>query len=83
MASRRLQDSNRDNGGNFVGESVVTQSCEPCMKTNVSKTAFFSARIVMNTCAIRAKNPHTVYKPGQHNIVNVQDNTSAPIILDM
>ncbi|KAH3805128.1 hypothetical protein DPMN_133425 [Dreissena polymorpha] len=83
MASKRFVDSNRDNAGDFIGVSAVTQSCEPCMKTNVSKTATVFCKDCDEYLCDTCKNPHTVYKPGQHNIVNVQDNTSAPVIIDM
>ncbi|XP_052265916.1 uncharacterized protein LOC127868311 isoform X1 [Dreissena polymorpha] len=83
MASKRLVDSNRDNAGDFIGESAVTQSCEPCMKTNISKTATVFCKDCDEYLCDTCKNPHIVYKPGQHNIVNVQDNTSAPVIIDM
>ncbi|KAH3803899.1 hypothetical protein DPMN_132170 [Dreissena polymorpha] len=83
MAFRIFRDSNKDNAGDFIGESAVTQSCEPCMKTNISKTATVFCKDCDEYLCDTCKNPHTVYKPGQHNIVNVQDNTSAPVILDM
>ena len=83
MASKRLVDSNRDNAGDFIGESAVTQSCEPCMKTNISKTATVFCKDCDEFLCDTCKNPHTVYKPGQHNIVNVPENKSAPVILDM
>ncbi|KAH3803575.1 uncharacterized protein LOC127834467 [Dreissena polymorpha] len=83
MASRIFRDSNKDNAGDFIGESAVTQSCEPCMKTNMSKTATVFCKDCDEYLCDTCKNPHTVYKPGQHNIVNVQDNTSAPVIIDM
>ncbi|KAH3898288.1 uncharacterized protein LOC127864791 [Dreissena polymorpha] len=83
MASKRFVDSNRDNAGDFIGVSAVTQSCEPCMKTNVSKTATVICKDCDEYLCDTCQNPHTVYKPGQHIIVNVQDNTSAPVIIDM
>ncbi|XP_052222638.1 keratin, type I cytoskeletal 9-like isoform X1 [Dreissena polymorpha] len=83
MASKRLVDSNRGNAGDFIGESAVTQSCEPCMKTNISKTATVFCKDCDEYLCDACKNPHTVYKPGQHNIVNSQDSKSSPVILDM
>ncbi|KAH3804124.1 hypothetical protein DPMN_132406 [Dreissena polymorpha] len=83
MASKRLVDSNRDNAGDFIGESAVTQSCEPCMKTNISKSATVFCKDCDEYLCDTCKNPHTVYKPGQHKIVNLQDDKSAPVILDM
>ncbi|KAH3809539.1 uncharacterized protein LOC127833493 [Dreissena polymorpha] len=63
MASKRLQDSNRDNAGDFIGESAVTQSCEPCMKTNVSKTDTVFCKDCDEYLCDMCTNPHTVYKP--------------------
>ncbi|KAH3803842.1 hypothetical protein DPMN_132110 [Dreissena polymorpha] len=83
MASRIFRDSNKDNAGDFIGESTVTQSCKPCMKTNVSNTATVFCKDCDEFLCDTCKNPHTVYKPGQHNIVNVQDTKSAPVIIDM
>ncbi|XP_052265912.1 uncharacterized protein LOC127868310 isoform X2 [Dreissena polymorpha] len=83
MASRIFRGSNKDNAGDFIGESTVTQSCEPCMKTNISKTATVFCKDCDEFLCETCKNPHTVYKPGQHNIVNVPENKSAPVILDM
>ncbi|XP_052265891.1 uncharacterized protein LOC127868292 isoform X6 [Dreissena polymorpha] len=83
MASKRLVDSNRDNAGDFIGESAVTQSCEPCMKTNISKTATVFCKDCDEYLCDTCKNPHTVYKPGQHNIVNSQGSKSSSVILDM
>ncbi|KAH3870487.1 hypothetical protein DPMN_033675 [Dreissena polymorpha] len=83
MASRIFRGSNKDNAGDFIGESTVTQSCEPCMKTNISKTATVFCKDCDEFLCDTCKNPHTVYKPGQHNIVNVPENKSAPVILDM
>ncbi|XP_052215153.1 uncharacterized protein LOC127833768 [Dreissena polymorpha] len=83
MASKRFVDSNRDNAGDFIGESAVTQSCEPCMKSNISKTATVFCKDCDEFLCDACTNPHRVYKPGQHNIVNVQDHKSAPVILDM
>ncbi|KAH3803821.1 hypothetical protein DPMN_132089 [Dreissena polymorpha] len=73
MASRRLQDSNRNNAGDFIGESAVTQSCEPCMKTNVSKTATVFCIDCDEYLCDACKNPLTVYKSGKHDIINFQD----------
>ncbi|KAH3803485.1 hypothetical protein DPMN_131746 [Dreissena polymorpha] len=83
MASKRFVDSNRDNAGDFIGESAVTQSCEPCIKSNISKTATVVCKDCDEFLCDACTNPHRVYKPGQHNIVNVQDHKSAPVILDM
>ncbi|KAH3804128.1 hypothetical protein DPMN_132410 [Dreissena polymorpha] len=83
MASKRFVDSNRDNAGDFNGESAVTQSCEPCMKTNISKTATVFCKDCDEYLCDTCKNPHTVYKPGQHNIVNSQGSKSSSVILDM
>ncbi|XP_052222642.1 uncharacterized protein LOC127838718 isoform X5 [Dreissena polymorpha] len=83
MASKRFVDSNRDNAGDFIGESAVTQSCEPCMKTNISKTATVFCKDCDEYLCDTCKNPHTVYKPGQHNIVNSQGSKSSSVILDM
>ncbi|KAH3876526.1 hypothetical protein DPMN_000371 [Dreissena polymorpha] len=83
MASRRLHDSNGDNAGDFIGECTVTQSCEPCTKSNVSKTATVFCKGCNEFVCDACKNPHTVYKAGKHNIVNLQDNKSAPVIIDM
>ncbi|KAH3804932.1 uncharacterized protein LOC127834847 [Dreissena polymorpha] len=83
MASKRFVDSNRDNAGDFIGESAVTQSCEPCMKSNISKTPTVFCKDCDEFLCDACTNPHRVYKPGHHNIVNVQDHKSAPVILDM
>ncbi|KAH3810576.1 hypothetical protein DPMN_138969 [Dreissena polymorpha] len=83
MASRRLQDSNRGNAGDFIGESSVTQSCAPCKKTNISKIASVFCKDCDEYLCDTCKNPHTVYKPGKHEIVNFQDKKSAPVIIDM
>ncbi|XP_052265918.1 uncharacterized protein LOC127868311 isoform X3 [Dreissena polymorpha] len=83
MASRIFRGSNKDNAGDFIGESTVTQSCEPCIKTNILKTATVFCKDCDEFLCDTCKNPHTVYKPGQHNIVNVPENKSAPVILDM
>ncbi|KAH3726748.1 hypothetical protein DPMN_052617 [Dreissena polymorpha] len=83
MASRTFRDSNKDNAGDFIGGSTVTQSCEPCLKTNISKTATVFCKDCDEYLCDACKNPHTVYKPGQHNIVNLQDNKYAPEIIDM
>ncbi|KAH3809451.1 hypothetical protein DPMN_137820 [Dreissena polymorpha] len=83
MASRIFQDSNKNNAGDFIGESTVTQSCEPCMKTNISKAATVFCKDCDEFLCDTCKNPHIVYKTGQHNIVNIKDNKSAPDIIDM
>ncbi|XP_052215021.1 E3 ubiquitin-protein ligase TRIM22-like [Dreissena polymorpha] len=83
MASRIFRDSNRDNAGDFIGESTVTQSCEPCMKTNISKTATVLCKDCDEFLCDTCKNPHTVYKPGQHKIINLQDKKSALVMIDM
>ncbi|KAH3809535.1 hypothetical protein DPMN_137908 [Dreissena polymorpha] len=68
MASRRLKDSSRDTAGDFIGECAVTQSCEPCMKTNISKTATVFCKDCDELLCDVCKNPHIVYKPGKHDI---------------
>ncbi|KAH3840827.1 hypothetical protein DPMN_114283 [Dreissena polymorpha] len=69
MTTDGLKDLNRGNAGDFIGECAVKHSCEPCMKSNISKTAtvFFDScnEYLCDSC----KNPHMVYKPGKHNIV--------------
>ncbi|XP_052214869.1 uncharacterized protein LOC127833573 isoform X2 [Dreissena polymorpha] len=83
MATGKLRESNRDNAGDFIGECSVTQSCEPCMKTNVSKTATVFCNNCNEYLCDTCKNPHTVYKPGRHDIVNIQDRKSVPVGVDM
>ncbi|XP_052215154.1 uncharacterized protein LOC127833769 isoform X1 [Dreissena polymorpha] len=83
MASRRLQDSNRDNAGDFIGESDVTQSCAPCMKTNISNTASVFCKNCDEFLCDACTKPHTIYKHGTHDIVNVQDNKYEPVIMDL
>ncbi|KAH3803642.1 hypothetical protein DPMN_131908 [Dreissena polymorpha] len=61
MASRRLQDSNIDNAGDFIGESAVTQTCAPCLKTNVSKTATVFCKDCDEYLCDACINPHKVY----------------------
>ncbi|KAH3803799.1 hypothetical protein DPMN_132067 [Dreissena polymorpha] len=53
------------------------------MKTNISKTATVFCKDCDEFLCETCKNPHTVYKPGQHNIVNLHDNISSPVIIDM
>ncbi|KAH3870639.1 hypothetical protein DPMN_033827 [Dreissena polymorpha] len=83
MATRRLQDSNRDNAGDFIGECAVTQSCEPCMKTNISKTATVFCKDCDEFLCDACKNPHIVYKPGKHDIAIIQDRKSVRVVVDM
>ncbi|KAH3704322.1 hypothetical protein DPMN_079378 [Dreissena polymorpha] len=83
MATGKLLESNRDNAGDFIGECSVTQSCEPCMKTNVSTTAMFFCNKCNEFLCDACKNPHTVYKTGRHDIVNIQERQSVPVGVDM
>ncbi|KAH3810455.1 hypothetical protein DPMN_138847 [Dreissena polymorpha] len=83
MASIIFRDSNGDNAGDFIGESTVTQSCEPCMKTNTSKTATVFCKDCDEYMCDTCKNPHTTYKTDQHTLVNFLDNKSAPVMIDM
>ncbi|KAH3803616.1 hypothetical protein DPMN_131881 [Dreissena polymorpha] len=83
MASRRLQDSNRDNAGDFIGECTVTQSCEPCMKTNISQTATVYCNDCKEFLCDTCKNPHTVYKPGKHDIAIIHARKSVRVAMDM
>ncbi|KAH3803823.1 hypothetical protein DPMN_132091 [Dreissena polymorpha] len=53
------------------------------MKTNVSKTGTVFCKDCDEFLCDTCKNPHTVYKPGQHNIFNGQDTKSAPVIIDI
>ncbi|KAH3804175.1 hypothetical protein DPMN_132457 [Dreissena polymorpha] len=70
---QKKTESNRDNAGDFIGSLSVTQSCDPCMKSNISKTATDFCvncnEFLCDTC----KHPHCVYKPGKHKIVAIQD----------
>ncbi|KAH3725372.1 hypothetical protein DPMN_051205 [Dreissena polymorpha] len=83
MATGKLRESHRDNACDFIGEFSVTQSCEPCMKTNVSNTAKFFCNDCNEFLCDACKNPHTVYKPGRQDIVNIQDGKSVPLGVDM
>ncbi|KAH3810575.1 hypothetical protein DPMN_138968 [Dreissena polymorpha] len=83
MASIIFRDSNGDNAGDFIGESTVTQSCEPCMKTNKSKTATVFCKECDEYMCDTCKNPHTTYKTDQHTLVNFLDKKSAPVMIDM
>ncbi|XP_052216614.1 uncharacterized protein LOC127834639 isoform X2 [Dreissena polymorpha] len=83
MATVKLCDSNRDSAGDFIGECSVTQSCEPCMKTNVSKTATVFCKDCNEFLCDACKNPHTVYKSGKHDIVNSHDRKSLLLGVDM
>ncbi|KAH3870578.1 hypothetical protein DPMN_033766 [Dreissena polymorpha] len=83
MASIRLQDSNRDNAGDFIGACAVTQSCEPCMKTNISKTATVYCNDCEEFLCDTCKNPHTVYQPGKHNIAKNQAIKSVRVVMDI
>ncbi|KAH3807835.1 hypothetical protein DPMN_136183 [Dreissena polymorpha] len=81
MATGR--ESNRDNAGDFIGECFVTQFCETCMKDNVSNIAMFFCNECNQFLCDACKNPHTVYKHGKHDIVNIQDSKSVPVRVDM
>ncbi|KAH3805291.1 hypothetical protein DPMN_133589 [Dreissena polymorpha] len=83
MATAGLRDSNRDTAGDFIGECSVTQSCEPCMKNNVSKTSTVFCKDCDEFLCDACKNPHTVYKAGKHDIVKCQDSKSLPAGVDM
>ncbi|KAH3797609.1 hypothetical protein DPMN_151193 [Dreissena polymorpha] len=73
MATGGLKDSNRDNAGDFIGECSVTQACEPCIKSNISKPATVFCDDCNEYLCDSCKNPHIVYKPGKHNIVGYLD----------
>ncbi|KAH3801502.1 uncharacterized protein LOC127839927 [Dreissena polymorpha] len=73
MATGGARDSIRENAGDFIGEFSVTQSCEPCMKSNISKTATVFCDDCLEYLCDSCKNPHIVYKPGKHNIVGFFD----------
>ncbi|KAH3805290.1 hypothetical protein DPMN_133588 [Dreissena polymorpha] len=83
MATAGLRDSDRDTAGYFIGECSVTQSCEPCMKNNVSKTSTVFCKDCDEFLCNACKNPHTVYKAGKHDIVKCQDSKSLPAGVDM
>ncbi|KAH3805191.1 hypothetical protein DPMN_133487 [Dreissena polymorpha] len=83
MATVEKHGFKRDSAGDFIGEFSVTQSCEPCMKTNVSKTATFNCNDCDEFLCDACKNPHTVYKGGKHDIVKCRDRKSVPVGVGM
>ncbi|KAH3812800.1 uncharacterized protein LOC127836639 [Dreissena polymorpha] len=83
MATGRLLDSNRDKAGEFIGECTISHSCEPCMKSNESKTATIFCQDCDEYLCDTCKNAHNVYKPGRHDIVRIQDRTSGRVVVDM
>ncbi|KAH3804162.1 hypothetical protein DPMN_132444 [Dreissena polymorpha] len=70
---QKKTDSKRENAGDFIGQLSVTQSCDPCMKSNITKTASYFCENCDEFLCETCKNPHCVYKPGKHDIVGSQD----------
>ncbi|KAH3805612.1 hypothetical protein DPMN_133917 [Dreissena polymorpha] len=73
MATGGLENSNRGNASDFIGECFVTRSCEPCMKTNIAKAAYVFCKDCNEFLCETCRNPHIVYKPGNHDMVSMQD----------
>ncbi|KAH3804193.1 hypothetical protein DPMN_132475 [Dreissena polymorpha] len=71
--TQNKMDSNRDNAGEFIGSLYVTQSCNPCDRSNISKTATYFCvncdEFLCDTCT----HPHFVYKHGKHKIIGIRD----------
>ncbi|KAH3731026.1 hypothetical protein DPMN_057031 [Dreissena polymorpha] len=83
MASAGLNVSNRGNASDFIGECIVTRSCEPCMKTNTSKTATLFCKDCQEFLCETCRNPHIAYKSGQHGIIIIQERESSQVVVDM
>ncbi|KAH3805276.1 hypothetical protein DPMN_133574 [Dreissena polymorpha] len=72
MATGEKRGFKRVSAGDFIGECSVTQSCVPCLKTNVSKTATVFCKDCDEFLCDACKNPHTVYKGGSIILSNAR-----------
>ncbi|KAH3733509.1 uncharacterized protein LOC127850538 [Dreissena polymorpha] len=75
--------SNQFNSSDAIEPSVVIRSCEPCSRDGSSTKATVFCKVCKEILCDECSRPHTKYKPGRHDIVNIQDMGSAVVMVDM
>ncbi|XP_052217329.1 uncharacterized protein LOC127835101 isoform X3 [Dreissena polymorpha] len=83
MATGGLQESNRGKASDFFGECAITQSCEPCMKANIAKTATVLCKDCNEYLCETCRHPHIIYKGGKHGVISIQDKESSTVVVNM
>ncbi|KAH3809816.1 uncharacterized protein LOC127835187 [Dreissena polymorpha] len=75
--------SNQFNSSDAIEPSVVIRSCEPCSRDGSATKATVFCKVCKEILCDECSRPHTKYKPGRHDIVNIQDMGSAAVMVDM
>ncbi|KAH3809827.1 uncharacterized protein LOC127835189 isoform X1 [Dreissena polymorpha] len=83
MATGEQIVSNQFNSSDVIEPSVVIRSCEPCSRDGSATKATVFCKVCKEILCDECSKPHTKYKPGRHDIVNIQDMGSAAVMVDM